>query len=157
MGKLCLLQSDYLSCLYTFTHIAPCLFQVLHKIITGTASQSGQAGLTRPSSSEDFDPTIISDDLLHQQRSTSIERSPSKSQAKSMQCQKAVSLCAETVLAHLVNHLGHFPMAIGAARLSSLVAEHDDVPNLSSDDLSNVIFSVPNIQVSKCVILKIKI
>lgn len=37
-------------------------------------------------------------------------------------------------------------MAIGAARLSSLVSEHDDVPNLPADDLSNVIFSVPNIQ-----------
>lgn len=37
-------------------------------------------------------------------------------------------------------------MAIGAARLSSLVVEHDDVPNLTSDELSATIFSAPNIQ-----------
>lgn len=49
---------------------------------------------------------------------------------------------------HLVNHLGHFPMAIGAARLSSMVVEQDDVPGLSVDELSAEVFSAPNIQVS---------
>lgn len=48
---------------------------------------------------------------------------------------------------HLVNHLGHFPMGIGAARLSSMVVEHDDVPGLSADELSAEVFSAPNIQV----------
>lgn len=37
-------------------------------------------------------------------------------------------------------------MAIGAARLCSLVVEHDDVPNLTSDELSSTIFTAPNIQ-----------
>lgn len=48
---------------------------------------------------------------------------------------------------HLVNHLGHFPMGIGAARLSSMVVEHDDVPGLATDELSAEVFSAPNIQV----------
>lgn len=48
---------------------------------------------------------------------------------------------------HLLNHIGHFPMAIGAARLSSMVVEHDDVPGLSPDELSVQVFSAPNIQV----------
>lgn len=47
---------------------------------------------------------------------------------------------------HLVNHLGHFPMGIGAARLSSLVVELDDVPGIESDELSSAIFHAPNIQ-----------
>jgi hypothetical protein len=51
------------------------------------------------------------------------------------------------VMMHLVNHLGHFPMGIGAARLSSMVVEHDDVPGLSADELSAAVFSAPNIQV----------
>uniref|UniRef100_A0AAR5Q6P9 Rap-GAP domain-containing protein n=1 Tax=Dendroctonus ponderosae TaxID=77166 RepID=A0AAR5Q6P9_DENPD len=114
------------------------VFKVLHKIITGTACEAPHSRLARLGASDDFDPNISSEDLP--------ESLPVKSPGKNVQFQKAVTLCAETVLAHLVNHLGHFPMAIGAARLSSLVAEHDDVPNLSSDDLSNVIFSVPNIQ-----------
>lgn len=104
----------------------------------GKASQENPGGLSQPSLSDDFDPNIISDDL---------EKSPSLSPSKNNQCQEAITLCAKNVLAHLVTHLGHFPMAIGAARLSSLVVEHDDVPNLSSDDLSTSIFSAPNIQV----------
>lgn len=48
---------------------------------------------------------------------------------------------------HLLNHVGHFPMAIGAARLSSMVVEHDDVPGLCPDELSVQVFSAPNIQV----------
>lgn len=75
-----------------------------------------------------------------------VDNSSSISPSKSHQCQKAIILCAKNVLAHLVTHLGHFPMACGAARLSSLVVEHDDVPNLTSDELSANIFSAPNIQ-----------
>lgn len=47
---------------------------------------------------------------------------------------------------HLLNHLSHFPLAIGAARLSSLVVEQDDVPGLAADQLSAQVFSAPNIQ-----------
>lgn len=57
------------------------------------------------------------------------------------------SICLLQVMMHLVNHLGHFPMGIGAARLSSMVVEHDDVPGLSADELSAEVFSAPNIQV----------
>lgn len=114
-------------------------FQVLHTIITGITVQTNSP---RAISSEDFDPTIASDDLP-ERYSPKTDLSPNKATSKG---QKAIALCAETVLAHLVNHLGHFPMAIGAARLSSLVSEPDDVPNLPADDLSNVIFSAPNIQ-----------
>lgn len=77
-----------------------------------------------------------------------MDNTPSMSPSKTNHCQQAIKLCAKTVLSHLVTHLAHFPMAIGAARLSSLVAEHDDVPNICSDDLSPSIFSAPNIQVS---------
>lgn len=47
---------------------------------------------------------------------------------------------------NLINHLGHFPMGIGASRLSSLVNEHDDVPNLTGDELSAEVFHAPNVQ-----------
>lgn len=90
---------------------------------------------------EDFDPNILLDNL---DKSSSPNSSPTKNQ---QQHQHALVLCAKTVLAHLVTHLGHFPMAIGAARLSSLVVEHDDVPNLTSDELSANIFTAPNILV----------
>lgn len=47
---------------------------------------------------------------------------------------------------HLVNHLGHFPMGIGASRLSSLVVELDDIPGVEGDELSSAMFHAPNIQ-----------
>ncbi|XP_076268274.1 putative Rho GTPase-activating protein CG5521 isoform X2 [Rhynchophorus ferrugineus] len=122
------------------------VFMVLHKIITGGPNKTSSTN-RKSNISDDFDPNISPDNTHNGRSPTLVERSPTKeSQSKPLECQKAVRLCAETVLAHLVNHLGHFPMAIGAARLSSMVAENDDVPKLSSDDLSNSIFSVPNIQ-----------
>lgn len=104
------------------------------------ASSENAGGLSQPSLNDDFDPNIVSDDLgksggLHTPKSNG-------------QCEQAIVLCAKTVLAHLVTYLSHFPMAIGAARLSSLVVEQDDVPNLASDDLNSSIFTAPNIQVS---------
>lgn len=95
---------------------------------------------------EDFDPNILLDNL---EKFNSPNTSPAKNQ---QQHQQALILCAKNVLAHLVTHLGHFPMAIGAARLSSLVVEHDDVPNLTSDELSANIFTAPNILVSFSVV-----
>ena len=46
-----------------------------------------------------------------------------------------VQLAARTILSHLVNHLHHFPQAVGASSLSSQVSEHDIavVPVVRSD------------------------
>lgn len=118
------------------------VFNVLFKLIKGRAAfedNLSAGGLTQPSVQDDFDPNILLDNI---DRSTNSHHSPSRNP----QCQQAITLCAKTVLTHLVTHLGHFPMAIGAARLSSLVVEHDDVPDLNSDELSADIFSAPNIQ-----------
>ena len=115
---------------------------MLHKIAIGKLSDD-TTGLTPPNVDEDFDPNILDN----------FEKpSPPSSPLRSQQHHQSLTLCAKTVLAHLVKHLGHFPLAIGAAHLSSLVVEHDDVPNLSSDELSATIFTVPNIQVTILII-----
>jgi hypothetical protein len=46
---------------------------------------------------------------------------------------------------HLINHIGHFPMGIGATRLSSMVCEHDDLPHFQ-DELSAELFHSPSVQ-----------
>lgn len=112
------------------------VFKVLYQLITGNST--ADSGLTQPNMQEEFDPIILVDNLD--------KPSPAVSPSRSQQYHQAVTLCAKTILSHLVTHLGHFPLAIGAARLSSLVVEHDDVPNLMSDELSSSIFSAPNIQ-----------
>lgn len=48
---------------------------------------------------------------------------------------------------HLVNHLCHFPMGIGASRLSSSVSEFHDIIETNLDDLKSDIFTAPNVQV----------
>ena len=57
-----------------------------------------------------------------------------------------VQLAARTILSHLVNHLHHFPQAIGPSALSSQVSEHDDVPTLLGEELNIDTFQSPNIQ-----------
>lgn len=112
------------------------VFKVLNQLVTGNITSD--PGLTQPNMQEDFDPIILVDNLD--------KPSPAVSPTRSQQYQHAVTLCARTILSHLVTHLGHFPLAIGAARLSSMVVENDDIPNLMSDELSSNIFSAPNIQ-----------
>ncbi|XP_012275924.1 ral GTPase-activating protein subunit alpha-1 isoform X2 [Orussus abietinus] len=84
----------------------------------------------------DFDPDISLDNLLDETHG----KSPRRGNVRS------VRLAAKMVLMHLVNHLGHFPMGIGAARLSSMVVELDDVPGIDSDELSSAVFQAPNVQ-----------
>lgn len=57
-----------------------------------------------------------------------------------------VKLAARMVLSHLLHLLGHFPMGLGAAQLTSLVTEQDDVAALRDTELSKEVFSAPNIQ-----------
>lgn len=108
-----------------------------------TENGGDEKGLTQPNLQEDFDPNILYDNLnLHQ--NSYAPPSPSKSQ----HCLNTVKICAKMVLMHLVTHLGHFPMAIGAGGLSSFVMECDDIPDLQSEELGAQLFTVPNAQVS---------
>ncbi|GAB1601381.1 ral GTPase-activating protein subunit alpha-1-like isoform X7 [Argonauta hians] len=57
-----------------------------------------------------------------------------------------LKLAAKTLMTHLVNHLSHFPMGDGAAKLSSCVQEHHDLPEFSANDLKPEIFQATNVQ-----------
>uniref|UniRef100_A0A672FQZ1 Ral GTPase activating protein, alpha subunit 1 (catalytic) n=1 Tax=Salarias fasciatus TaxID=181472 RepID=A0A672FQZ1_SALFA len=60
--------------------------------------------------------------------------------------QGLVSIAARTVITHLVNHLGHYPMSGGPATLSSQVCENQDNPFCESADLGPELFHSPNLQ-----------
>ena len=51
------------------------------------------------------------------------------------------------VMSHLVNNLCHFPMAGGAARMSSAVRECHDLAQYSAGELTSQIFDAPTVQV----------
>lgn len=61
-------------------------------------------------------------------------------------CTSTIKLAARSITSHIMNHLWHFPLGVGAQRLSSLVVEGDDVPGLSGDELSSEVFLSPHIQ-----------
>ena len=110
---------------------------------------------------KDFDPDIHDDNLKGEVWNMS---SPAKIKSRSQSRELldgvnipllqpdsgpagVVQLAARTILSHLVNHLHHFPQAVGASSLSSQVSEHDDVPTLLGEsDLSIDTFQSSNIQ-----------
>ncbi|XP_066993863.2 probable Rho GTPase-activating protein CG5521 isoform X2 [Anabrus simplex] len=122
----------------TVAHEDSCLlhivFKVLSQLSSGTISSDNKnnAALLQADIVHDFEANIVLDNL---ENSSVPQHGPI-----------SVQLAARMVLMHLVNHLGHFPMGIGAARLSSMVVEQDDVPGLSADELSAEVFAAPNIQ-----------
>ncbi|XP_053376419.1 ral GTPase-activating protein subunit alpha-2-like isoform X3 [Mercenaria mercenaria] len=76
---------------------------------------------------------------------SSTDRSKQSSQDKK-QDSDPVKLAARLMMNHLVNYLCHFPMGVGASRLSSAVSEFQDMPDISLDDLKSEIFTAPNVQ-----------
>ncbi|XP_058799896.1 probable Rho GTPase-activating protein CG5521 isoform X2 [Phymastichus coffea] len=112
------------------------LFTVLDNIVQNKINRESQEASKTQAEKEDFDPNITLDNLLGEATAKLMWRGNMQS----------VQLAAKMVMMHLVNHLGHFPMGIGAARLSSLVVELDDVPGSESDELSSAMFQAPNIQ-----------
>ncbi|KAJ8670226.1 hypothetical protein QAD02_001485 [Eretmocerus hayati] len=112
------------------------LFTVLDNIVHNRFSREARDTSRGHQTDEDFDPNITLNNL----------REDSSSQMPWGGSVLSVQLAAKMVMMHLVNHLGHFPMGIGAARLSSLVVELDDVPGIDGDELSSAIFQAPNIQ-----------
>uniref|UniRef100_A0A8D1KHI7 Rap-GAP domain-containing protein n=1 Tax=Sus scrofa TaxID=9823 RepID=A0A8D1KHI7_PIG len=57
-----------------------------------------------------------------------------------------IPLTARMVMAHLVNHLGHFPLCGGPAALHSLVSENHDNAHADAAELSPEVFRSPNLQ-----------
>merc|ERR1719419_571333 len=135
------------------------LHHVFEALLTGV--KTGNKMLSSPVGNidKDFDPDIHVDNLKGEIWNMS---SPAKMKSRSASRELldgvslpliqdsgpggVVQLAARTILSHLVNHLHHFPQAIGAASLSSQVSEHDDVPTLLGEELTMDTFQSPNIQ-----------
>ncbi|XP_046849853.1 ral GTPase-activating protein subunit alpha-1-like isoform X3 [Xenia sp. Carnegie-2017] len=63
------------------------------------------------------------------------------------QTMERVRITAKAVILHIVNHLNHFPLSAGAARLTSIVNENQDNPLCEyEEELTSAIFSSPNVQ-----------
>ncbi|XP_063356125.1 ral GTPase-activating protein subunit alpha-1 isoform X9 [Pelmatolapia mariae] len=131
-----------------------CIYKVLHGCVYGAQSFSNPkyfplqlSDLLNP----DYDPFLPLESLrepepLHSPDSERSSKLQPVTEVRSRIQQGLVSIAARTVITHLVNHLGHYPMSGGPATLSSQVCENQDNPFCESADLGPELFHSPNLQ-----------
>jgi hypothetical protein len=100
------------------------IFRVLSRIATGKHSER----IRMYTIDDDFDMAIAVDDVKENQSNSEANYQTLET---IQQCKLSIQLCAKTVAMHLVTNISHFPLGIGASRLSSMVDEQDDFSAVS--------------------------
>jgi hypothetical protein len=133
LGELCMSLPVKVLMLPTTETDEPLLllvFKVLHRIATGNYNDR----IRIYTIDDDFEMLITVDDVKEQNATEATYQT----QETIMQCQSSIQLCAKTVAMHLVTNISHFPLGIGATRLSSMVDEHDDTGQRESTKENSV-------------------
>ncbi|KAK2826344.1 hypothetical protein Q5P01_020558 [Channa striata] len=131
-----------------------CIYKVLHGCVYGAQSFNSPKYYPLQLSdlwSPDYDPFLQLEGLrepepLHSPDSERSSKLQPVTEVRNRIQQGLVSIAARTVITHLVNHLGHYPMSGGPATLSSQVCENQDNPFCESADLGPELFHSPNLQ-----------
>ncbi|KAI5706364.1 hypothetical protein M8J75_007340 [Diaphorina citri] len=132
----------------------PCLLHTVFQILTqlcegGKARGIPISGAFHQDIVAEFNPNIVLDDLKSDESPTLGRRFLGEGSGGHLSSTgHAVQLAARMIIGHLVNHIGHFPLSGGVARISSLVSEYDDIPNLcyQEQQLSSQVLCAPNMQ-----------
>ncbi|XP_072485833.1 ral GTPase-activating protein subunit alpha-1 isoform X1 [Notamacropus eugenii] len=131
-----------------------CIYKVLHGCVYGAQCFSNPKYFPLSLSdlaSIDYDPFMHLESLkepepLHSPDSERSSKLQPVTEVKTQIQQGLISVAARTVITHLVNHLGHYPMNGGPAMLTSLVCENHDNHYSESSELSPELFESPNLQ-----------
>ncbi|XP_024647343.1 ral GTPase-activating protein subunit alpha-1 isoform X6 [Macaca nemestrina] len=131
-----------------------CIYKVLHGCVYGAQCFSNPRYFPMSLSdlaSVDFDPFMHLESLkepepLHSPDSERSSKLQPVTEVKTQMQHGLISIAARTVITHLVNHLGHYPMSGGPAMLTSQVCENHDNHYSESTELSPELFESPNIQ-----------
>ncbi|XP_060243500.1 ral GTPase-activating protein subunit alpha-1 isoform X8 [Meriones unguiculatus] len=131
-----------------------CIYKVLHGCVYGAQCFSNPKYFPLSLSdlaSVDYDPFMHLESLkepepLHSPDSERSSKLQPVTEVKTQMQQGLISIAARTVITHLVNHLGHYPMSGGPAMLTSQVCENHDNHYSESTELSPELFASPNIQ-----------
>ncbi|XP_012371442.1 ral GTPase-activating protein subunit alpha-1 isoform X7 [Octodon degus] len=131
-----------------------CIYKVLHGCVYGAQCFSNPRYFPISLSdlaSVDYDPFMHLESLkepepLHSPDSERSSKLQPVTEVKTQIQQGLISIAARTVITHLVNHLGHYPMSGGPAMLTSQVCENHDNHYSESNELSPELFESPNIQ-----------
>ncbi|XP_057199042.1 ral GTPase-activating protein subunit alpha-1 isoform X10 [Triplophysa rosa] len=134
--------------------VLSCIYKVLHGCVYGAQSFSNPSYFPihlSDLSSPDYDPFLPLENLkepepLHSPDSERSSKLQPVTEVRSRIQQGLISIAARTVISHLVNHLGHYPMSGGPATLTSQVCENQDNPYSESADLTPELFDAPNLQ-----------
>ncbi|XP_075049056.1 ral GTPase-activating protein subunit alpha-1 [Mixophyes fleayi] len=131
-----------------------CAYKVLHDCVYGSQHFSNPRYFPMSLSdlaSEDYDPFLQLECLkepepLHSPDSERSTKLQPVTEVKIPKQQGLIPVAARTVITHLVNHLGHYPMSGDPAMLTSQICENHDNPYSESSDLSPQLFHSPNLQ-----------
>ncbi|XP_071602221.1 ral GTPase-activating protein subunit alpha-1 isoform X7 [Heliangelus exortis] len=131
-----------------------CIYKVLHGCVYGSQCFSNPKYFPLSLSDlacVDYDPFMHLESLkepepLHSPDSERSSKLQPVTEVKTHIQQGLISVAARTVITHLVNHLGHYPMSGGPAMLTSQVCENNDNPYSESPELSPELFENPNLQ-----------
>ncbi|XP_068110132.1 ral GTPase-activating protein subunit alpha-1 isoform X2 [Hyperolius riggenbachi] len=131
-----------------------CAYKVLHDCVYGSQHFSNPQYFPMSLSdlaSEDYDPFLQLECLkepepLHSPDSERSHKLQPVTEVKIPKQQGLIPVAARTVMTHLVNHLGHYPMSGDPAMLTSQICENHDNPYSDSLDLSPQLFHSPNLQ-----------
>ncbi|KAM5178216.1 ral GTPase-activating protein subunit alpha-1 isoform 3-T3 [Callospermophilus lateralis] len=131
-----------------------CIYKVLHGCVYGAQCFTNPKYFPISLSdlaSVDYDPFMHLESLkepepLHSPDSERSSKLQPVTEVKTQMQQGLISIAARTVITHLVNHLGHYPMSGGPAMLTSQVCENHDNHYSESTELSPELFESPNIQ-----------
>lgn len=130
------------------------VYKVLHGCVYGAQHFSNPRYFPLSLSdlaSVDYDPFMHLESLkepepLHSPDSERSSKLHPVTEVKPHMQQGLISVAARTVITHLVNHLGHYPMSGDPAMLTSQICENHDNPYSESGDLTPELFQSPNLQ-----------
>ncbi|XP_067895378.1 ral GTPase-activating protein subunit alpha-1 isoform X1 [Heterodontus francisci] len=134
--------------------ILSCIYKVLHGCVYGAQNLSNPRYFPLNLSdlaSVEYDPFLYLESLkepepLHSPDSERSSKLQTVTEVRSRIQQGLISVAARTVIIHLVNHVGHYPLNGGPAMLTSLISENHDNPFTDSAELSPELFENPNLQ-----------
>nr|XP_012318865.1 ral GTPase-activating protein subunit alpha-2 isoform X2 [Aotus nancymaae] len=130
------------------------IYRVLHCCVCGSSTYTQQSHYTltlADLSSTDYDPflplaNVKSSEPVQYHTSAELGNLLTVEEEKKRRSLELIPLTARMVMAHLVNHLGHYPLSGGPAILHSLVSENHDNAHVEGSELSSEVFRSPNLQ-----------
>ncbi|KAF6284758.1 Ral GTPase activating protein catalytic subunit alpha 2 [Rhinolophus ferrumequinum] len=130
------------------------IYRVLHCCVCGSNTYTQQSHYTltlADLSSSDYDPflplaNVKNSEPVQYHSSAELGNLLTVEEERKRRSLELIPLTARMVMAHLVNHLGHFPLCGGPAVLHSLVSENHDNVHAEASELSSEVFRSPNLQ-----------